>query len=821
FLLVEASGNGTNNTVHHWETAIYDSSVFSYFTPFAPVSPSWNQPGYDISSWPAGKGGFGYGDGDDSTLIPEGTLSVYLIDTFSITDQDKIGAAILHMDYDDGFVAYLNGTEIARSGLSGNPPAWDELAADHEALMYQGQIPSAFQVDSQLLAGALFNGVNVLAIELHNTSPGSSDLTARPFLSFGIADTSNFFGPIPAFFSLSANDALQTNFKISSEGETIYLSDATGAIKDSLLIDNLQLDQSVGKFQDGNNPQVFFQTATPAASNNLSIPFTGYENTPEINPAPGFYEDPVTITISSLSPGAVIRYTTNGNEPDTNSLIYSSPLVITTSQTIKAKCFSINLLPSATATGSYFINEEFTLPVISITTDSENLYGTEGIYDNWWTDWIKPCYVEYFDQGQQLVFAQRSSIKIDGGAGGSRSQPQKSFRLDADHDVLGDGAFPYALIPGRPNRDEYESVYLRNGSNQYLGLIYKDALATRLFQDTKTNYQEYRPVVAFLNGEYFGVYELREKQDEGYFKQNFQADPDALDILSLSYWYNSELRTLSGSADDFYTMHDAIVNGDPGDQNYYAQSDSLLDLTSYADYIIAETWIGNYDWPSNNIKIWRSHATDNKWHFGLIDLELALPPNGWSNVWDDLIGFTLYYDPNNLFVSPFQKLVQNQQFHDYFINRYADIMNSELLKDSVQPVAQQMYNELFPELPKHFLKWGDLVNNTVQQYMTNFSSYQADYMEALSKRSRYVRDHIVSNFGLIDTVTIELQVFPQQAGRILISTITPVSYPWKGIYFNGVPVTVTALPNPGYLFNNWSANSFIQDVNQQTTTADV
>lgn len=145
-------------------------------------------------------------------------------------------------------------------------------------------------------------------------------------------------------------------------------------------------------------------------------------------------------------------------------------------------------------------------------TDNANLYGATGIFDNWPFDWERAAYVEYFDTTQALIFSQHAGIQIDGGAGGSRAQPQHSFRVELDHPVVGDGPVDYPLIPNRSERTKYSKFYLRNGSNQYLVLPYKDASQVEMMAgETNVYYSAWRPVSVYINGNYFGLYELREK----------------------------------------------------------------------------------------------------------------------------------------------------------------------------------------------------------------------------------------------------------------------------------------------------------------------
>ncbi|MFM7902597.1 MAG: hypothetical protein ACKPAD_11500, partial [Bacteroidota bacterium] len=145
------------------------------------------------------------------------------------------------------------------------------------------------------------------------------------------------------------------------------------------------------------------------------------------------------------------------------------------SSAIKARAFSSTSLPSTVAAATCFFGVSHATPVLSVITDPQNLYGANGIFDNWQFDWERSAYVEYFDTLNQLVFSQQAGMQVDGGLGGSRSQPQRSFRVELDHPVLGAGPVNYPIIPNRPNRTKYSKLYLRNGSNYFLSLPFKDA----------------------------------------------------------------------------------------------------------------------------------------------------------------------------------------------------------------------------------------------------------------------------------------------------------------------------------------------------------
>jgi len=190
--------------INHWETVVYAEDDWRYFTANNEPAANWASIDFTDTNWNQGQGGIGYADGDDNTIISP-VFSLYQRHTFTVTDKSKIEKLVFHADYDDGFVAYLNGTEIARANLNGaNPPFNTNTPVDREALMYQGGLPEVFYLNSLDFLTLLQDGENVLSIQTHNHNGlNSSDLTALYWLSFGINDDSQDYGETPEFFDFS------------------------------------------------------------------------------------------------------------------------------------------------------------------------------------------------------------------------------------------------------------------------------------------------------------------------------------------------------------------------------------------------------------------------------------------------------------------------------------------------------------------------------------------------------------------------------------------------------------------------------------------
>lgn len=189
-------------SVRHWEALVNASDTWSYFEGNSPVPGNWNTLAFNDSNWKTGQGGLGYGDGDDATTVEQAN-SLFLRKKFEVSKLSSIEELLFYIDYDDGFIAYLNGVEIARSLMAGDPPAYDALSIDqHEAEMYQGGMPDKFLPEASWKQ-VLKEGENVLAIQVHNSSVGSSDMSAIPFLFVGINDNSHLYQDTPDWFEES------------------------------------------------------------------------------------------------------------------------------------------------------------------------------------------------------------------------------------------------------------------------------------------------------------------------------------------------------------------------------------------------------------------------------------------------------------------------------------------------------------------------------------------------------------------------------------------------------------------------------------------
>lgn len=282
--------------INHWESIVKTGDSVKYIVPDSQLPSAWNTVDYDDSLWSDGIAGIGYGDDDDSTVI-EPAMSVYVRYKFTLEEPGAIGLLLLDMDFDDAFVAYLNGLEIARENIGEAyiPPAFDEPALDyHEAVLFDGGQPSQYTIDT-LILDALVSGENVFSIEVHNENIGSSDLSSNAFLHAGIKDDSEFFSPVPGWFEWIEPIVFSSQLpvvSINTDGQTI--SGDYKIVAEMGIIDNGagQLNHPEDTFNDydgkisikvrGSSSQMFpkksytIETQTESGDNNnvslLSLP---------------------------------------------------------------------------------------------------------------------------------------------------------------------------------------------------------------------------------------------------------------------------------------------------------------------------------------------------------------------------------------------------------------------------------------------------------------------------------------------------------------------------------------------------------------------
>ena len=613
---------------------------------------------------------------------------------------------------------------------------------------------------------------------------------------------------------------LHVDTKLSSSGESIGLFAADGlTVIDSLSYGSQLVDISVGRVSDGGPLFSAFSTATPNATNE-----TGTNNTivvmPSANFEGGHYTNSLQVTLSTTTPGATIRYTIDGSEPTESSPVYSSPLAISVTTPLRARAFKTDFTPSRTMTHTYLYNASHSFPVICLTTNDEYIFDTIiGIYGNWMSDSLEqPVHIEFFETDGSLAFQQDVGFSIHGG--GSARNDLKGLNIIARSEY-GDKTMDYKVFPELPY-DRYESFILRASGNDSGNTMFRDAMASSLIRDMEDvdacikdpniEMQAYRPGVVYMNGNYFGIQNIRERYDGRYIERTRGIDKDEVDVIV------SRKTVLRGDEDaweDFFDFHEE--NSMTIDANYDSLQ-TMINLDHFIDYYVFNMYVDNTDWPGNNNRRYREKKPGKKWRFMVYDLDFGfglgpLTELGWNSgdwrtnqlehITADSSALSANRPDNTLLI---RRLFERQDFRTKFVNRMADQLNILYTPERIVSRIDSFQMLYETEMILH-----QTVNDTRPW------DFFVDRLRIFAEnRDTAVWGQFDRFFNEItDVVDIDLSTSPTDAGKIELNTMRfkGDKLPWTGRYFAGVDVPISTIAARGYIFDDWSLSSLGNDAN--------
>ncbi len=815
YFLLYASDKNREGFTTFWETRVEEESQIRYTIPNAQTSASWIEPGFDDSGWTTGQYGIGYGDNDDVTVVPNGTLSIFTRAEFTIENPASVNNLMLHVDYDDGYIAFLNGVEISRANMSGDSPAsYNQATTTYlEPRLINGQVLDGILITD--VEGLLVEGENVLAIQVHNSGAGSSDITLIPFLSLGYSSPDDVSGTIAPETNLDASQVAypHLNFKISSSGESLFLF----ALDDSSIVDELTVPELRQGESFGRTPtdleQIFIFTSPTPLGQNPNSGFLERLPAPELTVSGGYHPNTVSVSLVDTEFADRIHYTTDGREPIFGSPIFGTGTMEIDSHTVlRLKTMEAGKLSSTVTTHTYVIGTEHDLPIVAVSTHPDNLWDDEtGIYvegtngiagncvgpSNWNQDWEIPIHIELYEKTGELGFSSQAGAKIFGGC--SRSNPVKSLSIFFRGEY-GNAELNYKLFEEK-DIDKFQGFVLRNSGNDFIGAgftMFRDGMMKTLVEDTEIDYQAFRPVVVYLNGEYWGIQNIREKINEHFIESNSEADSDEIDLLENNQW------AVHGSSENFSEFMNLLGSANMNDAEEYAQVEDYLDINNYIDYVSAQIYYGNTDWPGNNMRFWRDRRTNGSWRWIMYDTDFGFDLYDWtgSAASDNMLEFALDPNCNCGWPNPswstylLRRMVQSPIFVQKFANRMSDLMNTSFKPEYVHAVIDSLAGIIESEIPRQTEKWGNSVGG--------WENEVSDMKEFATDRPEFMETFFRNRFDLAARSTLWVNSSNPAHGEVRVNRVLPKSYPWSGQYFRDLEVEITAIPKRGYRFTGWS-----------------
>jgi len=711
------------------------------------------------------------------------------------------------------------------------------------------------------------------------TGYGLTDDAAKPYAYTFPAVTIPAKGYTVVWCGVSAGTE-GASFGLSKNGETVTLTDANGTQAAQLAVPGLADDTAYARVPDGSETFAVLSKLSPGSANPTDATEKIAVDAPAFSKESGFYADAFSLTLTAKQ-GCTVYYTTDGSDPDTSSERYASPIQITDrsnepnvyaaerdiangytpptdpvdkAMIVRAIAVDADGNLSDIITKTYFIgytDQDFAknMRVISLVTDPDNLFDYEkGIYiygktyDDWrqssdynpaaraWEipanftqkgkDWERPAHITVFESGT-AAYSAEVGIRMHGGA--TRSAAQKSFNLYARADY-GDTKIRYDFFNGKLTSikgkviDTFDKLTLRNGGNDSQSKI-RDRINHEAVGDRDFGTQAQTECIVFLDGEFWGTYNIVEKIDKTYISDHFKVKEDTVCMIK-----TDELEDGSENGWKSYeALKEFAQSADFSNPEIYAQFCETVDAQSFADYMATELILGNSDFGDNNYALWKTETVDStkqyadgKWRFLLFDTEYGQGLYNQSNA-NSSIFQTL--KQKNCWISKlfFGLLDNNAEFREMFVTTYFDLCNQNF-KASKMTAAVSAYEKIYTESDVATLDrfeasagggawggWGMGPTDHNQTVRNEFSTIRNFW----NSRDTNAKQHLLNYLGnkiKNQTVTVTVED-PQGKGSVQLNSIPSLEFTdgkWSGTYPIESVLSLNAVPAAGYNFVKWT-----------------
>lgn len=507
------------------------------------------------------------------------------------------------------------------------------------------------------------------------------------------------------------------DFKISASGETVYLA-KNGIIIDAVVVPaDLQKNQSFGR-KNGQN--VYFYVATPGAPNGDG--FRQNLSAPAANLPSGVYSEPISVELSGTG---TIYYTMDGSRPTEQSSVYTQPLLLTdASTTIRAFCVN-GSQTSEIALYTYLIGVSHSLPIVSISIPQQYLTGDKGVLSNINKDYEYEAVLTLIEDGVEK-FSLPFGFCLHGNGSRAGEKQNFSLRFRAQY---GANKLQYQLFDDL-DIDEFNSLLLKGGSEDYLSAMMRDELGCGIAEETSLYVQARKAVVLYLGGEYWGIYYFRERFSDDYVASHLNVSASSVDLLR----YHS-MNVQAGSNADLKALRTYVANHDMSTPENYAYLCSKIDVQSLMDWYICRSYMGDQD--LDNIRCFRSSEGDGKWKWMYFDLD-------WSFWVENIAPFSsiikTYGGERELMLA----VLASEEGQDAFLKRYAQLMQSVLNETYITAYIDSLASEIRDEIEADRTRWG----KTVAQWESAVERLYAYVRNG--KRNKVVIADLQNYFALSD-----------------------------------------------------------------------
>ena len=735
---------------------ISKGSLWKYYdNGLMPVS-LWKELEFFDNTWSSGYAELGYGDDDETTVVSYGVdddekhITTYFRKIFNVENIQGVENLVLKVLRDDGVVVYLNGEEVVRDNMPLGDIYHNTEASSSISFSNEEEFIIWFLPASQIIVGE-----NLLAVEIHQVSETSSDI------SFDLELIGVSYNNVTLVDSIS----YRSQTSDVSYGRNIYTDDWG-----------------------------YFGEPTPGYKNTSthleSIAFSGDIMN---NTVSGFYDQPVIVNLLTENNAGVIYYTLDGSKPGSSSFIYDGSITINQNSVLKSRVIEPGKIPGKIFTNTYFISEQNNLATVSLITDPQLLWDNNlGIYENEYKQREIPVTIQYFNEVGNNEFDINAGARL--GGLNIWTKPQKPFTIYT-RNRFGDDYINYQIFDNKAIAN-FSRIVLRNGGDDWEETLIRDPMIESIAEGMmKCGYMSFKPSSLFINGEYWGIYNIREKFDKKYFTTNFNVDGNNIDHLEYTQTqFGVDLLVVEGDLVNYNSLLQFINNQNINDLNIFTELETLIDIDSFIDHIFMTIYAANTSWEHNR-EWWKSREETGQWKWLIVDLDRGFNMSNISrNLVDDLL------DDYELF----RLLMNSQFFQNRFIQRSSAHINNTFNPSRIEFIVDSLSNMIENEMPRHISRWGD--SDGIGS-INDWNEELNDIKQFSALRGDEVFDQLIDELDLEGTINIETVITPNNAGTIFFNEVAQLNNATTSKYIKNIPLTLKAIPSPGYEFIGWEGIS--------------
>ena len=518
----------------------------------------------------------------------------------------------------------------------------------------------------------------------------------------------------------------------------------------------------------------------------------------------GVYESEIEVAITGTFDK--LYYTTNGTHPK-HGKRYSTPVKVKNNTVLRVQPYYSGNRMDTTFLRSFLFDFKTKLPIVSIAIPDSSMWSSDrGIYAkgnnavyndstkhwekcNFQKKWERAMHVEYIDTSGNVLFNQQAGIRIFGET--TRRLSEKSMKIVA-REEYGKDRFEGAVFPLKPHIVEHKQFVLRTSGNDYRGTRFKDCLNSYLIRDLGVDYMAYQPIQLFINGQYWGLYNLREKVNKHFLCYNHNAAFDSSSII-MGRWVRQH-----GNARDYMRMYRYFENLDTMDNSAYNKVKTMLDIRNYINYRVFQIFLNNSD-SRGNIRYWNSRDLDGKFRMIFYDSDHSHGKYSRKFLEACLSDSRTYWFNPRWSTMYLTGLMEHDDFKAEFVNQFAHLLNTNLHYDTIDKAVDQFVNIYGDELPRD--------RNALPRYFRNSALKESVWLKKVNQIRSFARLRAVHMRKEIDRLITHkgtyLLKINSDSGFVVINGNTPVSLPYQGIYFKGVDLEVKVLQDKDWIFTGW------------------